>query len=219
VTNNNGFWIWWLDLLALLLQLQPIITAHNQWLPKTGSNPSWITSVFSSTVSNDDGRIASELVLGSPFYCDCLERHLSGSCNHGSLYRLVRIYVNCSSRKRAYRTVAYQWTSASVRCYSAFRRCLLNLHLAIVIFVTITTDISMNVKPWRWVPRNTSKIHSVTSQKTVRNININHCKNLKSYNFPYGLTRVKEITITLINFYWNKLKICFHGSIVDCHSK
>jgi hypothetical protein len=29
-TNNNGFWIGWLDFLALLLQLQPIITARNQ---------------------------------------------------------------------------------------------------------------------------------------------------------------------------------------------
>jgi hypothetical protein len=37
VTNNNGLWIGWLDLLALLLQLQLIITAHNQWLPKTRS--------------------------------------------------------------------------------------------------------------------------------------------------------------------------------------
>jgi hypothetical protein len=27
MTNNNGFWIWWLDLLALLLQLQSIINS------------------------------------------------------------------------------------------------------------------------------------------------------------------------------------------------
>jgi hypothetical protein len=52
VTNNNGFWIGWLDLLALLLQLQPIITAHNQLLPKTRSVPYWTTSVFSSTVTD-----------------------------------------------------------------------------------------------------------------------------------------------------------------------
>jgi hypothetical protein len=37
-----------LDLLALLLQLQPIITAHNQWLSQTRSIPYWTTSVFSS---------------------------------------------------------------------------------------------------------------------------------------------------------------------------
>jgi hypothetical protein len=32
VTNNNGFWIGWLDLLPLQLQLQQIITVHNHWL-------------------------------------------------------------------------------------------------------------------------------------------------------------------------------------------
>jgi hypothetical protein len=50
VTNNNGFWIEWLDLLALQLQL--ITTAHNQWLPKTRSIPCWTSSVFSSTVTD-----------------------------------------------------------------------------------------------------------------------------------------------------------------------
>jgi hypothetical protein len=34
------------------LQLQPIITAHNQWLFKTRSIPYWTTSVFSSTVTD-----------------------------------------------------------------------------------------------------------------------------------------------------------------------
>jgi hypothetical protein len=51
VTNNNGFWIGWLDLLAILLQLQPVITAHNQWLLTTSSIPYWTTSVFSFTVN------------------------------------------------------------------------------------------------------------------------------------------------------------------------
>jgi hypothetical protein len=46
VTNNNGFWIGWLDLLEPLLQLQPIITVHSRWPPKTRSIPDW--SVFSS---------------------------------------------------------------------------------------------------------------------------------------------------------------------------
>jgi hypothetical protein len=52
VTNNNGFWIGLLDSLALPLQLQPIITAHNQWLSKTRSIPYRTTSVFSSTVTD-----------------------------------------------------------------------------------------------------------------------------------------------------------------------
>jgi hypothetical protein len=38
--------------MALLLQLQSIITAHNQWLPKTRSIPYWTTSAFSSTVTD-----------------------------------------------------------------------------------------------------------------------------------------------------------------------
>jgi hypothetical protein len=38
--------------LTLLLQLQLIITAHNQWLSETRSIPYWTTSVFSSTVTD-----------------------------------------------------------------------------------------------------------------------------------------------------------------------
>jgi hypothetical protein len=52
VTNNNGFWIEWLNLLALLLQIQPTITAHNQWLSKTRSIPYWTASVFSFAVTD-----------------------------------------------------------------------------------------------------------------------------------------------------------------------
>jgi hypothetical protein len=52
VTNNNGFWIGLLDLLALVLLWQPIITAHSQWLPKTRSIPCWTTGVFSSAVTD-----------------------------------------------------------------------------------------------------------------------------------------------------------------------
>jgi hypothetical protein len=62
------------------VQLQLIITARNQWLPKTCSIPYWTTSVFSSTVTNDELRI-SELLPGSPFYCDYLERRLSDECS------------------------------------------------------------------------------------------------------------------------------------------
>jgi hypothetical protein len=54
VTNNNGFWI---GFTGTSLQLQSIVTAHNQWLSKTPSIPYWTTSVFSSTVTNDKRRI------------------------------------------------------------------------------------------------------------------------------------------------------------------
>jgi hypothetical protein len=62
VTNNNGFWIGWLDLLALLLQLlliKSIITAHNRWLPKIRSIPYWTTSVFFYSFSS----VVTDLVL------------------------------------------------------------------------------------------------------------------------------------------------------------
>jgi hypothetical protein len=54
VTTNNGFWIGWLDLLALLLQLLSIIFTYNssQSMTKTRSIPYRTTSVFSSTVTD-----------------------------------------------------------------------------------------------------------------------------------------------------------------------
>jgi hypothetical protein len=52
VTNNNGFWIGWLGLLILLLQLKLIIAVRNRWLSKTPSIPSWTTNVCSSTVTH-----------------------------------------------------------------------------------------------------------------------------------------------------------------------
>jgi hypothetical protein len=42
------------------LQLQSIITSHNQWLSKTRSIPCWTTSVFSSTVTNDERRTTNQ---------------------------------------------------------------------------------------------------------------------------------------------------------------
>jgi hypothetical protein len=60
VTNNNGFWIGWLDIFVHLYndtQLQSLITAHNRWLPKArcfipglraSSLPLWLASWFPS---------------------------------------------------------------------------------------------------------------------------------------------------------------------------
>jgi hypothetical protein len=45
--------------IGTFLQLQSIITAHNQWLSTTRSIPYWSTSVSSSTVTNDERRIAA----------------------------------------------------------------------------------------------------------------------------------------------------------------
>jgi hypothetical protein len=58
----NGFWIGWLHLLELLLQLQSMRTALNQWLLKTRSIPYWTTSVFSST-----DWLGSDLRIGHSF--------------------------------------------------------------------------------------------------------------------------------------------------------
>jgi hypothetical protein len=46
------------------------MTAHNQWLSTTRSIPYWTTSVFSSTVTNDEWRILAHTL-------NCLEGHLS----------------------------------------------------------------------------------------------------------------------------------------------
>jgi hypothetical protein len=63
VTNNNGFWTRRLDLLALRLQLQPIITAPNQWLYTTVSIPYCTTGVFSSDVTNDERRVPAHYII------------------------------------------------------------------------------------------------------------------------------------------------------------
>jgi hypothetical protein len=73
MTANNWFWIGWLDLLALLLQLQPTITAHNQWLFKTRSILYWTTSVYSSTVT--DLVLIYESVTSSAFVVCWLTLH------------------------------------------------------------------------------------------------------------------------------------------------
>jgi hypothetical protein len=52
VANNNEFLIWWLDLLPPSLELQSIITAHNQWLSETRCIPFWTKSVFCSPVTD-----------------------------------------------------------------------------------------------------------------------------------------------------------------------
>jgi hypothetical protein len=50
IITGSGFG--WLDVLALLLQFQSILTSHNQWLSETCSIPYWTTSVFPSTVTD-----------------------------------------------------------------------------------------------------------------------------------------------------------------------
>jgi hypothetical protein len=62
------------------LQLQPIITAHNLWLPKTRPILYWTTSVFSSAVT--DLVLIYELVTSSASDVRRLTSQLSEfSCN------------------------------------------------------------------------------------------------------------------------------------------
>jgi hypothetical protein len=93
VTDNNGFWIRWLGLLALRLQLQPIITAHNQWLPKIRSIPYWSTCVFSSPVTNAEQKNKCSLLeLPSDLITTPVWRMLSWCTNELSF-----ITSDCSS--------------------------------------------------------------------------------------------------------------------------
>jgi hypothetical protein len=62
VTNNNGFWIAWLDLLTLFLQSLLINISYNSShsMIKTSSISYWTTRVFSSYC----GRLGSDLRVG-----------------------------------------------------------------------------------------------------------------------------------------------------------
>jgi hypothetical protein len=53
VTNNNGLWIRWLDLLTHSFTILIIAINYNnsQWLPKTRSIPYWTATVFSSNAT------------------------------------------------------------------------------------------------------------------------------------------------------------------------
>jgi hypothetical protein len=82
VTDKYGFWIGCFVLLAFVLQLQSTTRAHNELQSKTRSISYWTTSVFSSTVTNDERRIIATLtnelnqLPGEPNMSPCLTVHL-----------------------------------------------------------------------------------------------------------------------------------------------
>jgi hypothetical protein len=99
VTDNDEFWIGWLDLLALLLQLQPIITVHNQWLSETRSIPYWTTSVFSSTVTDlvliyESVTPSASVLHGWALNSFKTELRLTRSCLHSRFYSLALTMEN-----------------------------------------------------------------------------------------------------------------------------
>jgi hypothetical protein len=63
---GSGFddWVYWHS-----LQLQSIMTAHNQWLSTTRSNIYWTTSVLSSAVTNDEWRIPAHTLNSLNDFC------------------------------------------------------------------------------------------------------------------------------------------------------
>jgi hypothetical protein len=92
------------------LQLQGIITAHNQWLLTTRSIPDWTMSVFSSTVTNEEsllteslGSLTNELRL---FY-NIRATRIQMTTSNSSCYSVFSL-----QRERSHQAVAQQWTSA-----------------------------------------------------------------------------------------------------------
>jgi hypothetical protein len=55
------------------LQSKPIITAHDQWLPKTRSILYRSTSVFSSALKNDERKISWDWIIELPYDCRMFE--------------------------------------------------------------------------------------------------------------------------------------------------
>jgi hypothetical protein len=94
VTNitSSGLdgWIYW-HCYYNYIELQSIITAHNRWLSKTRSIPSWTTSVFSSTVT--DLVPIYESVTSSASVVRWLTLH-SWTLNFGILFRLIWTTTN-----------------------------------------------------------------------------------------------------------------------------
>jgi hypothetical protein len=79
--------IWFID---TSLQLQPIITAHNRWLPQTRSITYWTTSVFSPTVT--DLVLIYESVTSSASVVGWLKL-LSWTFNYWTAFGILKVKV------------------------------------------------------------------------------------------------------------------------------
>jgi hypothetical protein len=146
VTNNNGFWIGRFDLLAFLLQLQPIITDHNQYcrrlapyltVLRLSSLPLWLNWFWFTS--------RSLLLLRLPWTTTVLrmenaERRLPRMNWTSSV--ILLFCVDPLQRIRAYRPVAQQWTIP--RLFVATGMCLPNRCLATVVFVKILMRVTKN---------------------------------------------------------------------------
>jgi hypothetical protein len=120
VTNNNGLWIGWLDLLPHL-KSQSITTAHSQCLSKTCSIPYWTTSVFSSIVTDFfsfdclEWRLPYEWIIELPYECRMIELSwtelTSRRSEYTSLPRTVHVilFFRCHEARLPNRWPAMDW--------------------------------------------------------------------------------------------------------------
>jgi hypothetical protein len=95
----NGFWIGWMHLLTLILQLQSITRVHDQWLSKTRSIPYWTMSVFSSAVT--------DLVLIYESVTSSTATALNDDCRTNELFW---VWGLCYDRRSAGQSVLEQST-------------------------------------------------------------------------------------------------------------
>jgi hypothetical protein len=110
MTNNNGFRIGCLNLVPPSLQLQPIRTAHNQWLRKTRFILSWAMSVFFSTVA--DLVLIYKLITYSVSVFHCLTLH-GCTLNYWIALWILLQMTEWLSQSRRYVTTDGQSTSLS----------------------------------------------------------------------------------------------------------
>jgi hypothetical protein len=83
--------------IGISLQLQPIITAHNQWLSKTRAIPYWTTSVFSSAVTNAKRRVPAHSLeasrVESESYVTTEVQSASLCCNKAPIWGLTTRFL------------------------------------------------------------------------------------------------------------------------------
>jgi hypothetical protein len=74
------------------LQLKSIMTARNQRMSTTRSVPYWTTSVFSSTMTNDEWRISAEWILLGVLTCPPFI--ISGEPNTVNCHCVINLVLN-----------------------------------------------------------------------------------------------------------------------------
>jgi hypothetical protein len=150
MTNKNGFWNGWLDLLALLLQLHIITIAYNssKLVTKTRSIPYWTTSVFSFIVT--DLVLIYESVTSSVFVFRWLTLHswtLNYDCDltvFSSMYALWRLYYE--------RLLIYESTTVLRMTWLTTPVWLTSIRVRVRVRVTLRLTVSQSGPSWCRAP-------------------------------------------------------------------